>query len=61
MVRVENHSIELALNQPYEVVGEFLSFRGGTTVTRSPKSLASTEYAPGPRKKSEAESNILRM
>jgi len=30
-------------------------------VTRSPNSLASTEYAPGPRKKSAAEVNIVRM
>jgi len=54
MVQVEHHSIVL---DPYEV----LSLRGGTTVTRSPNSLASTEYAPGPRKKSEADIKILRM
>src|SRR5918996_1637234 len=58
MVRVENHSIELAWDHP---VAEFLSLRGGTTVTRSPNSLASTEYAPGPRKKSAAKVNILIM
>ena len=30
-------------------------------MTRSPNSLASTEYAPGPRKKSAADINIVRM
>jgi hypothetical protein len=30
-------------------------------VTCSPNSFASTEYAPGPRKKSEADVSIVRM
>src|SRR5215204_6286742 len=58
MVRVENYPMELTLHHPEKL---FVSLRGGTTVTRSPNSLASIEYAPGPRKKSAAEINIVRM
>src|SRR6266446_8404688 len=40
---------------------ECMFLRGGTMVTRSPNSFASTEYAPGPRKMRAAAVSILKI
>src|SRR4051812_21114289 len=60
------HCVGLScLNREYLLQGKCrldqgMFLRGGTMVTRSPNSFASTEYAPGPRKMSAAAVSVLK-